>query len=100
MSVINDPDDHFKELFGELIAKIEAMPIMKAINGDIGLIFDTNIINSLTIGDTALKANISLELANLDQNIDIEIDYHKDDEMACFLDGIKICRMVLMRAYI
>ena len=93
--IINNPDDHFIELFGELIEALKNTPIGKALDGDYGALLETDLINSLSITDTALKVNLSLGIIGMDdKSCDFEIDYHRDNENdKGYLDGIKLTNL-------
>lgn len=94
LDVVLNPDEHFIELFGDIIEKILNMPIMKALNGDIGLLFDTNIINSLSIEDEKMTVNVDLAMVNIDASFDLIIKYHSNNEQA-FIDGLTISNLNL-----
>lgn len=95
VDIVKNPDEHFYELFGDLIDSLMNTPIMRIIGGDYGLAMETNILNSLTTSETSTKMNISLDIIGLDNTMDIEINYHKDDiQEKCFLDGIKVSNLV------
>ena len=93
--IINNPDDHFYELFGDLLNKFKNTPIGAIINGDYLAILDTDIINSISIDETSIKMNISLAIIGMDdKSMDLEIDYHYDDAQdKSFLDGLKISNL-------
>lgn len=96
VDIVKNPDDHFYELFGDLIDSMMNMPILKIIGGDYGLAMEANILNSLETSETCTKMNISLDLIGLDNTMDVEINYHKDDiQEKCFLDGIKVTNFVI-----
>lgn len=90
INIISDPDEHFMELFGEIIEFINNMPLMSVIKGDYSTLLDTNIINELTITDTALIADIALDIIGLDNSVTVEIDYSRDEEANCEFKGIKL----------
>lgn len=91
LDVIQNPDEHFQELFGDLIEKVMNMPIIKVVEGDIGLLFDTNILNGLTITEDKLVANVDLALANIDASFDVEVKYHNDyTEEKSYIDGLSV----------
>lgn len=88
--IVANPDEHFMELFGSLLDSLEATPITKVMDGDIGAIFDEEIINSISVTDTSTKLDISLGIVGLkDNNVTFEIFYSNDGENA-YLDGLSI----------
>ena len=88
--IITNPDEHFMELFGDLIDMIKNTPVFKAMNGDIGAIFDEEIINDIVVTDTSTMLDISLGIIGFkDNNVQIEIDYSNDGDNA-YLDGLKL----------
>ena len=93
--IINNPDDHFIELFGELIEALKNTPIGKALDGDYGALLETDLINSLSITDTALKINLSLGIIGMDdKSCDVEINYHRDNvNDKAYLDGLKLSNL-------
>ena len=93
--IINNPDDHFIELFGELIESFKNSPIGKVMDGDYFALLESQIINSLEITDTGMKMNISLAIIGMeDKTCDFEILYHRDNENdKAYLDGIKLSNL-------
>lgn len=93
--IINNPDDHFIELFGELVESFKNTPIKKVMDGDYLAILESQIINSLEITETGLKLNISLAVIGMeDKTCDFEILYHRDNDVA-YLDGIRLSNLEL-----
>lgn len=91
LGIIADPDEHFMELFGEIIEFIINMPLMSIVNGDYSILLDTNIFNKLTITDTALVADIALDIIGLNNNsVTVELDYSRDEKANCEFKGIKL----------
>ena len=95
--IINNPDDHFIELFGELIESLKNTPVGKVLDGDYGALLESQLINSLSITDTSMKLNVSLAIIGKDdQSIDVEIKYHRDNETdKAYLDGISLTNLEL-----
>lgn len=95
--IINNPDDHFIELFGDLIEAMKNTPIGKVMEGDYLALLDTDLINSITIDETHIAMNISLKVIGMDdKNCDFEIFYHRDNELdKAYLDGIKLSNLVI-----
>ncbi|MCH5172019.1 MAG: hypothetical protein J1F31_04275 [Erysipelotrichales bacterium] len=48
--IVQNPDEHFNELFGDMLEKINDMPIMQIVGGDYTQLLTTNIINRLDTG--------------------------------------------------
>lgn len=91
LDVILNPDEHFLELFGEIIEKIMAMPLYKALTGDIGVLLETNIINEMKIEDEKMTINIDLAMIDMDANLDVILNYHQDEETRePIFDGLSI----------
>ncbi len=95
--IINNPDDHFIELFGELIESMKNTPIGKVMEGDYLALLETQLINEITIDDTHIAMNISLAIIGMDdKTCDVEIFYHRDNENdKAYLDGIKLSNLVI-----
>lgn len=93
--IINNPDDHFIELFGELIESFKNTPITKVMKGDYLAILESQIINSLEITETGMKMNISLAIIGMeDKTCDFEILYHRENDVA-YLDGVRLSNLEL-----
>ena len=78
--IITEPDDHFIELFGDLLEKIQNSPLMQGINGDYGLLLEYEYISNLKISETQLSMDFSLALVGFDDTFHIEINYSGDPE--------------------
>ncbi len=93
--IINNPDDHFIELFGELIESFKNTPIGKVLDGDYGALLESQLINSLSIDENDIKMNVSLAIIGKDdQSVDVEIKYHRDNENdKAYLDGISLSNL-------
>lgn len=91
LDVILNPDEHFLELFGDIIEKIMAMPLYMALTGDVGVLLETNIINDMKIEDEKMTINIDLAMVNMDANLDVVLNYHQDKETRePIFDGLSI----------
>lgn len=83
--VVTNPDDHFTELFGDLLNSMGETPISKVIDEqDYGLIFATKTFSNISISaDDAtelvtIKANLSGALIGLDDCVmDITLSYNE-----------------------
>lgn len=73
--IVAEPDDHFIELFGDLIDNLEGSPITKVLNGEYGALLAYNIIDNLSITDSKIALDLSLEVVGFDKTLHIEIDY-------------------------
>lgn len=95
--IINNPDEHFIELFGELLESMKNAPIGKVLDGDYLAILETQLINSLEIDETHIKMNISLAIIGMDdKSCDVEIFYHRDNNIdKAYLDGVKLSNLKL-----
>ena len=95
--IINNPDDHFIELFGELMEGMKNTPIGKVLDGDYLALLETQLINSIEIDDTHIHLNLSLAIIGMDdKSVDIDINYHADYENEkAYLDGVKISNFVV-----
>lgn len=95
--IIKNPDEHFIELFGELIESMKNTPIGKVLDGDYGALLESQLINSLSISDTSMKLNVSLAIIGMDdKSVDVEIKYHRDSESdKAYLDGLSLTNLEL-----
>ena len=74
--VIANKDEHFMELFGDIITMIESTPLFKALNGDIGLLFATPSFSNISVTDTLIGFDFSGALLGFDDLLmRIEIRY-------------------------
>jgi len=78
--IIANPDEHFIELFGDLLEKMANSPINKVMKGEYGALLEYDIISDLHITDTYVSCKISLEVLGFDKTIDIRIDYEGNIE--------------------
>ena len=90
--ILNNKDDHFYELFGDLLNNMSSLPLMDAINsGDYGKLFEIGLIDSLNVTENTIELGIYGGLLGLDNVINIEINYDRNTEDATsILKGIKI----------
>ena len=66
MDLVEDPDDHFLELFGELLDRLNNSPLALALAGDYGLLLQYDIISNLNINTTGLSFDISFAIFGMD----------------------------------
>lgn len=84
MDLVQDPDEHFMELFGELLEKLNNSPLSLALAGDYGLLLNYDIISNLQIGVGGLSFDISFAIFGMDNmSAHIAITY----EMVEHTDG-------------
>ena len=90
--ILNNKDDHFYELFGDLLNNMSSLPLMDAINsGDYGKLFEIGLIDSLNVTENTIELGIYGGLLGLDNVINIEINYDRNTEDATsILKGIKV----------
>ena len=75
----NDKDDHFMELFGNLLDNAKAMPIKQIIDGDYGLLLSTNIIKNLDVTEDTITLEVNGALIGEDAlNFNVIIHYDED----------------------
>lgn len=79
--VINNRDEHFMELFGDIITMIESTPLYTALmGGDYGLLLVTPSISNLNVTDTLISFNLSGALFGFDDlNMLISIRYDESN---------------------
>ena len=99
MDLVEKKDDHFMELFGELLEKLNSSPIAMAIAGDYGLLLNYDIISNLQISEEKLSCDISFEIFGMPEvKPHIELAYNKvevDDQVICTLDSFSINKLVI-----
>ena len=90
--ILNNKDDHFYELFGDLLNNMSSLPLMDAINNsDYGKLFEIGLIDSLKVSENAIELGIYGGLLGLDNVINIEINYDRGaDDRVSILKGIKV----------
>lgn len=95
--IINNPDEHFIELFGELMEGMKNTPIGRVLDGDYLALLETQLINSIEIDETHIHLNVSLAIIGMDdKSIDVDVFYHADYENEkAYLDGVKISNFVI-----
>lgn len=79
--VINNRDEHFMELFGDIITMIESTPLYTALmGGDYGLLLATPSISNLNVTNTLISFNLSGALFGFDDlNMLISIRYDESN---------------------
>ena len=79
--VISNRDEHFMELFGDIITMIESTPLYTALmGGDYGLLLATPSISNLNVTNTLISFNLSGALLGFDDlNMLISIRYDESN---------------------
>ncbi len=92
--LVEDKDDHFVELFGELLEKFSSSPLAMAIAGDYGLLLSYDIIDNLQITSTGLSCDINFAIFGMDDvKPHIALTYSRtqvEDDVVCLLDSLTI----------
>ena len=83
MTLIQDitmnPDDHFIELFGELLTMLGDSPLSDALKGDFGALFISNIFSNVNISNEMMSADVSTEIVGLDGHFNLVVNYESDE---------------------
>jgi len=83
MNLIQDitmnPDDHFIELFGELLNMMGDSPLNDALKGDIGALFVSNIFSNLEVSASKLSVDVSTEIIGLDGKFNLVLNYDSSE---------------------
>ena len=86
----NEKDDHFMELFGNLLDEAKTMPINEILNGDYGMLLETEIITNLDV--TANQVVVGLTGALIgkdDMDFTVTIRYNENE-----IEGVDISNLV------
>lgn len=81
--ILNNKDDHFYELFGDIIEQIMSLPLMQAISEqDYGKLFEIGLIDSIEISTEKISLVLSGGLLGIDStiNLDLIIDANSEDK--------------------
>ena len=97
MNLVENPDDHFMELFGDLLTKLNSSPISQALKGDYGLLLAYDVIDNLNITSTSLSMDINFEIFGMDNTVmTLQIDFEMlNDEETCIFKDVKISGLEL-----
>lgn len=91
MNIINNPDKHFMELFGDLLTSMENSPINQIIAGDYGKLLEYDIISNLHVTDKVIEFDLGLDILEMGfDSIHLAINSMVDEEGNYSLDGISI----------
>ena len=79
--ILNNKDDHFYEIFGDLLNGFSSLPILDAINNeDYGMLFEIGLIDGIEVTDNYLRLNIKEGLIGIDSSFILEIGYDRYEE--------------------
>lgn len=85
--VINNPDEHFYELFGELLEKLNSGTLSRIIAGEYTLALDYEIISNLVMNDHNTSFDVNLGLFGMDDmNLHLDIGYTYDTANYTYAD--------------
>lgn len=73
--VVQNPDEHFIEVFGDLLTAFDDTPLMAALSGDYGILFASPLFSNLSITSTDINITVSMALLGLDGEFDVHIAY-------------------------
>ena len=79
--ILNKKDDHFYELFGDLLNSMSSLPLMDAINKkDYGKLFEIGLIDSLAVTENQVKLGIKGGLLGIDSTLNLELNFDSTAE--------------------
>lgn len=74
--ILNNKDDHFYELFGDLMESMASLPIMDAINDkDYGRLFEIGLIDSFNVTSNTIELGLKGGLIGIDSTLKVIIGY-------------------------
>lgn len=74
--ILNNKDDHFYELFGDLMESMASLPIMDAINNkDYGMLFEIGLIDSFNVTSNTIELGLKGGLIGIDSTLKVIIGY-------------------------
>ncbi len=74
--ILNNKDDHFYELFGDLMESMASLPIMDAINDkDYGKLFEIGLIDSFNVTSNTIELGLKGGLIGIDSTLKVIIGY-------------------------
>ena len=89
--LFNEKDEHFMELFGSMLEQTGTMPLNDIMDGQYGLLLDTEIISYLNITDTKISVGINGAIIGADDMcLDVVIRYSEAG-----LEGVDISNINL-----
>lgn len=90
--ILNNKDDHFYELFGDLMNSMSSLPLMEAINSkDYGKLFEIGLVNSLNVSENSIDLQINGGLLGIDSTLNLELIF--DSHAANSAEIIKSLRI-------
>lgn len=94
--VITNPDEHFMELFGDLIIKLQSSPLTLGINGNYGELLAYDYISNLTVSHTNLEMDVSLGLIGLHDTFHLSVHYYGDEKQQnAYIHSINISNLFI-----
>lgn len=79
--ILNNKDDHFYELFGDLLNSMGSLPIMEAINNkDYGKLFEIGLIDSLNVTSNSIELGLKGGLIGIDSTLKVVIEFDNTAE--------------------
>ena len=88
--IVNNKDDHFMELFGDILNTISATPLYQALNGDIGILFATDTFSNIQVTPTTIEFDLSGALVGLDSVMHIKVNYDQNNLYGIEITGLEI----------
>ena len=77
--ILNKKDDHFYELFGDLMGSMASLPIMDAINDkDYGRLFEIGLIDSFNVTSNTIELGLKGGLIGINSTLKVIIGYDTD----------------------
>lgn len=74
--ILNNKDDHFYEIFGDLMGSMASLPIMDAINKkDYGKLFEIGLIDSFNVTSNTIELGLKGGLIGIDSTLKVIIGY-------------------------
>lgn len=81
--ILNNKDDHFYELFGDMLNDLSTLPLMEAINNnDYGQLFEIGLIDSFNVTNNKIELVLSAGLLGIDSTIKLELGYDSEASSA------------------
>ena len=81
--ILNNKDDHFYELFGDMLNDLSTLPLMEAINNnDYGKLFEIGLIDSFNVTSNKIELVLSAGLLGIDSTIKLELGYDSEASSA------------------
>lgn len=81
MDVITNPDDHFLELFGDIIQRLNDSVLVQGINGNYALLLTYEYLSNVVIEKEYIEFDLSLDILNFgEKHVHIRVDNAYDHE--------------------